>query len=114
MFKEKNGPKRNLQYCNTLCKRVWIDGLSGRIKRTYKNYGDNPFHIFRYMSFVKNFLIVSKSGMFTIEVPSRREYHFLEDLKKKCYIQVKKRRTEKEPLNSVFLDEIYVTINVFK
>ena len=66
------------------------------------------------MSFVKNFLIVSKSGMFTIEVPSRREYHFLEDLKKKCYIQVKKRRTEKEPLNSVFLDEIYVTINVFK
>ena len=66
------------------------------------------------MSFVKNFLIVSKSGMFTIEVPSRREYHFLEDLKKKCYIQVKKRRTEKEPLNSKFLDEIYVTINVFK
>ena len=114
MFKEKNGPKRNLQYCNTLCKRVWIDGLSGRIKRTYKNYGDNPFHIFRYMSFVKNFLIVSKSGMFTIEVPSRREYHFLEDLKKKCYIQVKKRRVEKQPLNSEFLDEIYVTINVFK
>ena len=114
MFKEKNGPKRNLQYCNTLCKRVWIDGLSGRIKRTYKNYGDNPFHIFRYMSFVKNFLIVSKSGMFTIEVPSRREYHFLEDLKKKCYIQVKKRRTEKEPIDSQFLDEIYFTINVFK
>ena len=114
MFKEKNGPKRNLQYCNTLCKRVWIDGLPGRIKRTYKNYGDNPFHIFRYMSFVKNFLIVSKSGMFTIEVPSRREYHFLEDLKKKCYIQVKKRRTEKEPIDSEFLDEIYITINVFK
>ena len=66
------------------------------------------------MTFVKNFLIVSKSGMFTIEVPSRREYHFLEDLKKKCYIQVKKRRTEKEPLNSEFLDEIYVSINVFK
>ena len=66
------------------------------------------------MTFVKNFLIVSKSGMFTIEVPSRRECHFLEDLKKKCYIQVKKRKTEKEPLNSEFLDEIYVTINVFK
>ena len=84
------------------------------LKEVIKNHGDNPFHIFRYMSFVKNFLIVSKSGMFTIEVPSRREYHFLEDLKKKCYIQVKKRRTEKEPLNSKILDEIYVTINVFK
>ena len=66
------------------------------------------------MSFVKSFLIISKNGMFSIEIPSRREYHFLEDLKKKCYIQVKKRRVEKEPLNSEFLDEIYVTINVFK
>ena len=84
------------------------------LQQLIKNHCDDPFHIFRYMSFVKNFLIVSKSGMFTIEVPSRREYHFLEDLKKKCYIQVKKRRTEKEPLNSEFLDESYVTINVFK
>ena len=49
-----------------------------------------------------------------IEVPSQREYHFLEDLNKKCYIQVKIRRTEKEPIDSQFLDEIYFTINVFK
>ena len=85
-----------------------------KLKELVKNHGEDPFHIFRYMSFAKNFLIVSKSGMFTIEVPSRREYHFLEDLKKKCYIQVKKRRTEKEPIDSEFLDEIYITINVFK
>ena len=84
------------------------------LKEVIKNHGGNPFHIFRYMSFVKNFLIVSKSGMFTIEVPSWREYYFLEDLKKKCYIQVKKRGTEKEPIDSQFLDEIYFTVNVFK
>ena len=84
------------------------------LKELIKNHGNEPFYIFRYMSFAKNFLNVSKSGMFTIEVPSRREYHFLEDLKKKCYIQVKKRRTEKEPIDSQFLDEIYFTINVFK
>ena len=65
------------------------------LKELVKNHGDKPFYIFRYMSFVKNFLITSKNGMFSIEVPSRREYHFLEDLKKKCYIQVKKRRVEK-------------------
>ena len=53
------------------------------LKEVIKNHGDNPFHIFRYMSFVKNSLIVSKSGMFTNEVLSWREYHFLEDLKKK-------------------------------
>ena len=66
------------------------------------------------MSFVKNFLIVSKNGMFTIEVPSQREYHFLEDLKKKCYIQVKKRRVVEEPLNREYLNEIYFPVNVFK
>ena len=73
-------------------------GLMDRLdelKELVKNHGDDPFHIFRYMSFVKNFLIVSKSGMFTIEIPSRREYHFLEDLKKKCYIQVKKKKGRK-------------------
>ena len=83
------------------------------LKELIKNHGGDPFHIFRYMSFVKNFLIVSKSGMFTIEVPSWRESLFLENLKKKCYIQVKKRRTEKEPIDSEFLDEIYISI-VFK
>ena len=40
------------------------------LQQLIKNHGDDPFHIFRYMSFVKNFLIVSKSGMLTIEVPS--------------------------------------------
>ena len=92
-------------------------GLTDRLdelKELIKNHGGNPFHIFRYMSFVKNFLIVSKSGMFTIEVPSRREYHFLEDLMKNCYIQVKNRTTEKEAIDSEFLNEIYFTINVFK
>ena len=66
------------------------------------------------MSFFKNFLIVPKNGMFTIEVPSPREYHFLEDLKKKCYIQVKKRRVVEEPLNSKYLNKIYFTVNAFR
>ena len=59
-------------------------------------------------------MIISKHLKYSIEVPSRREYHFLEDLKKKCFIQVKKRRTVKELIDSKFLDEIYLTINVFK
>ena len=63
---------------------------------------------------LKSFLIVSKSGIFPIVVPSRKEYHFLKDLKKKYYIQVKKRRAEKEPIDSQFLDEISSAINVFK
>ena len=35
-------------------------------------------------------------------------------LEKKCFIQVIKWRTVKEPPESEFLDEIYSTVNVFK
>ena len=38
--------------------------------------------------------------MYTIEVPSQREHIFLDRLQKACYIQVKKRRVVKEPINS--------------
>ena len=68
-------------------------GLTDRLdelKEVIKNHGSKPFYIFRYMSFFKNFLIVSKNGMFTIEVPSGGEYHFLEDLKKKVISKLKK------------------------
>ena len=84
------------------------------LMKLIKNHGNQPFYIFRYLSLVKNFLIVSKNLKYTIEVLSRREYHFLEDLKKKVFMQVIKRRTMKEPLNSEFLDEIYFTVNVYK
>ena len=68
-------------------------GLTDRLdelKELIKNHGNKPFYKFPYMSFVKNFLIVSKNGMFTIEVPSGGEYHFLEDLKKKVISKLKK------------------------
>ena len=83
------------------------------LKQIFINHGNKPFYIFRYISSVKNFLILSKSGMYTIEVPSRREHIFLEKLQKSCYIQVKKRRVEKEPINREFTDEIFFMINVF-
>ena len=83
------------------------------LKQIFKNHGNKPFYVFRYISFVKNFLLLSKSGMYTIEVPSQREYIFLDRLQKACYIQVKKRRVVKEPLNSEFTDEIFFTINFF-
>ena len=53
------------------------------LMKLMETQSNQPFYIFRYLSLVKNFLIVSKSLKYTIEVPSRREYHFLEDLKKK-------------------------------
>ena len=51
--------------------------------------------------------------MYTIEVPSQREHIFLEKHQKSCYIQVKKRRVEREAINSEFNDEMFYTINVF-
>ena len=79
------------------------------LKEIFKRHGNQPFYVFRYILFVKNFLILSKSGMYTIEVPS-----FLDRLQKACFMVVKKRRTDKATLNSEFADEIYFTINVFK
>ena len=34
--------------------------------------GNKLFYIFRYICFVKNFLLISKNGKYTIEVPSKR------------------------------------------
>ena len=55
------------------------------LMKLMKNHDNQPFCIFRYLSLVKNFLIVSKNLKYTIEIPSRKEYHFLEDLKKKMF-----------------------------
>ena len=55
------------------------------LMKLIENHGNQPFYIFKYLSLVKNFLIISKNLKYTIEVPSKREYHFLEDLKKKMF-----------------------------
>ena len=55
------------------------------LMKLIENHSNQPFYIFKYLSLVKNFLIVSKTLKYTIEVLSRRQYHFLEDLKKKMF-----------------------------
>ena len=82
------------------------------LKEIFNMHGNMPFYVFRYISFVKN-LILPKAGMFTIEVPSKKEHIFLKELQKACFIKVKKRRTDKTVLNSEFANEIYFTIDVF-
>lgn len=83
------------------------------LKQIFNMHGNKPFYVFRYLSFVKNFLILSKAGMFTVEIPSKREHIFLKKLQEACFIKVKKRRTDKSSLNSEFTNEIYFTIDVF-
>ena len=91
----------------------WEKKHFDNLKQIFKNHGNKPFFVFGYISFVKNFLLLSKSGMYTIEVPSRREHIFLDRLQKACYIQVKKRRVVKEPINSEFNDEIFLRFMFF-
>ena len=55
------------------------------LMKLIENHSNQLFYIFRYLSLVKNFLIISKTLKYTIEVLSRRQYHFLEDLKKKMF-----------------------------
>ena len=59
------------------------------LKQIFKNHGNKPFYVFRYISFVKNFLLLSKSGMYTIEVPSRNTSFWI-DFKKHATFKLKK------------------------
>ena len=36
------------------------------LMKLFKNHGNQPFYIFRYLNLVKNFLIVSKNLKYTI------------------------------------------------
>ena len=80
------------------------------IKKMLIEKGYKKFYIFRYISKVKNFLILSNNLKFTIEVPTVEERDFLEDLNKACYIKIIKRRTKENALSD---NEIYATVNVY-
>ena len=54
----------------------------GDLKELIKNHGMDPFYIFQYILLVKNYLICLKNVAYTAEIPSRSEYHLLEDLKR--------------------------------
>ena len=69
------------------------------IKKILIEKGYKKFYIFRYISKVKNFLILSNNLKFTIEVPTVEERDFLEDLNKACYIKIIKRRTKENALS---------------
>ena len=87
---------------------------SKNIEQVLKMHGNDQFYILRYVSFCKNFLILSKVGKYTIEVPSRREDYFVNRLSDSCFIQVKNRRVEEVQLYSEYYNEIYLTIGVFR
>ena len=80
------------------------------IKKILIEKGRKEFYIFRYMAKVKNFLLTSENNKFTMEVPTVRERTFMEDLNKKCYIKIIKRRTQK---NNIYNNEVYAIVKVF-
>ena len=80
------------------------------IKKILIEKGMKPFYIFRYISEVKNFLILSKKLKFTIEVPMEEEKYFLDELQKSCYIKVTNRRKKETVL---YNNEVYLTIDVY-
>ena len=84
------------------------------LKRKFKIHGDQPFYMFRFLSFTKNFLILSKVGKYTIKVPLRREQYFLNRLTDSCFIQVKNRRVKKAELHSEYYNEMFLTVGVFR
>ena len=92
-------------------------GLMDRLcdlKELIKNHDMETFYIFHYILLVKNYLICSKNIANTVKIPSHREHHLLEDIKNKLFIKVKNRKVVEEPVESKYLNEIYLTIAVYK
>ena len=92
---------------NYVCKHGTME-WQNEIKNIMEEYSNQRFYIFLLLCMKKNFMILNEllKGRYTIELPSRKEFHFLEHLKKACLT--------KEPLNSEFLDKIHFTIVVYK
>ena len=80
------------------------------IKKILIEKGRKEFYIFRYIAKVKNFLITSENNKFTMEVPTIKERHFMEDLNRKCYLKILKRRTKK---NNIYENEVYALVKVY-
>ena len=80
------------------------------IKKILIEKGRKEFYIFRYIAKVKNFLITSENNKFTMEVPTVKERHFMEDLNRKCYLKILKRRTKK---NNIYENEVYALVKVY-
>ena len=80
------------------------------IKKILIEKGRKEFYIFRYIAKVKNFLLTSENNKFTMQVPTVRERTFMEDLNRKCYIKIIRRKTIK---NTLYDNEIYAIVKVF-
>ena len=81
-----------------------------KIKEILIEKGRQEFYIFRYIAEVKNFLLTSENNKFTMEVPTVRERTFMEDLNRKCYLKILKRRTKK---NNIYENEVYALVKVY-
>lgn len=81
-----------------------------KIKEILIERGYKKFYIYRYIAKVKNFIIKSEKNKFTMEVPTVRERTFMEDLNKKCYIKIIKRRTQR---NTIYDNEVFAIVKVF-
>ena len=80
------------------------------IKKILIEKGRKDFYIYRYIAKVKKYLINSENNKFTMEVPTVRERTFMEELNKKCYLKILRRRTEE---NNIYENEIYALVQVF-
>ena len=81
-----------------------------QIKKMLIEHGLKKFYIFRYIAKVKNFIITSENNKFTMEIPTKRERHFMEEINKACYIKIVRRRTVE---SSIYENEVYAIVNVF-
>ena len=71
-------------------------------------------YIYRKVCRFKNYLLSTKEKCYTVEIPSKHEHTFLEDISKACFTKTKTRTRITELLNSKFDNEIMFLITLYK
>ena len=80
------------------------------IKKILIEKGRKEFYIFKYIAKCKNFLILDEKNKYTMEVPIRKERTFMEEINKKCFIKILKRKTKEKTL---YENEVIALVKVF-
>ena len=84
------------------------------LAKTMGQHGNSTFHLYRKLCQIKNWLILSEEKKLSTEIPSKKEYIFLREIFRACFIKVMRQAKLTEPLRSEYKQEILFTILKYK
>ena len=107
--------------------KIQINILSDHYSRTFdtwktnaelyeclERHGNDSFYVFKTLCRFKSSMTDEKNNELICAIPSKKEYHLLDEIDKNHFIKVINQKTIKEPLNSKYDDKILFKVIVYK